>query len=228
MKYPRTFHLPDSPGLGDDDKRLPSLGSFAGKRVIATEKMDGEGTTMTRAATYPRSPDGRSHPSRNWMKAHHGRKARDIPPDWRISGEYMYARHSLAYTRAAGNPLSAFFLGFGVWDESNCLMEWDQTMEVFHLLDIVPVKVLYDGPFDPGLSSRLAQRLDPERQEGFVVRDAGRIPYPEGTAGEGKFLTGHAKWVRAKHVQTDRHWADAWRDEPEFRNELMQGVSPIP
>lgn len=228
MKYPRTYHLPDSPGLGSDDKRLPSLDIFAGRRVVATEKMDGEGTTMTREATYPRSPDGRSHPSRNWVKAHHARKAADIPADWRISGEYMYARHSLVYTRAAGNALPAFFLGFGVWDESNCLLDWDQTLEVFALLDIVPVKVLYDGPFSPDLSARLAQCLDPERQEGFVLRDAGRIAYPEGTAGEGKFLTGLAKWVREDHVQTDRHWANAWRDEPDFRNELIEGVSPFP
>lgn len=131
LKYPRTYHLPSSPGLQSDDRRLPSLAPFVGQRIVVTEKMDGEGTTMTRNKTYPRSPDGRYHPSRDWMRAYHGRKAHDIPPGWRISGEYLYARHSLPYTRAGGNALPGYFLGFGAWDESNILIGWDATLELF-------------------------------------------------------------------------------------------------
>lgn len=228
LKYPRTYHLPSSPGLMNDDRRLPSLDGLRSRRVIVTEKFDGEGTTMTRDKTYPRSVDGRYHPSRDWMKAHHARKAQDIPLGWRISGEYLYARHSIHYTRELGNALRAYFYGFGVWDESNVLIDWDQTMEMFALLDIEPVTVLYDGPYSDGLVESVAAALDTERQEGFVIRDAGRIAYPSGAGDAGRFFQSVAKWVRTGHVQTDEHWSVSWRNEPAYLNELKAGVSATP
>ena len=224
LKYPRTYHLPGSPGLQNDDRRLPSLAPFLGRRVIVTEKMDGEGATMTRAKTWPRSPDGRHHPSRDWMKAHHARMAQDIPEGWRISGEYMFARHSLAYTRAQGNALAGYFLGFGIWDEGNCLLDWDSTLEMLALLDIPAVPTLYDGRFDEKALAAIAASIDPLRQEGFVVRLADRIPYPDGQGDSGRFLAGVAKWVRRGHVQTDRHWMAG----PVVPNELREGLSCAP
>ena len=227
LKYPRTYHLPSSPGLASDDKRLPSTRVFEGRRVIVTEKMDGEGTSMTREATWPRSPDGRSHPSRNWIKAHHARKAFDIPDGWRISGEYMYARHSLPYTQERGNALPSFFLGFGVWDDSNRLMGWDRTVEVLQDLGFAMVPVLYDGPYSDRVIAEIAASIDPERQEGFVVRDADEMDYPGG-GGDGRFFEALAKWVRPRHHQTGAGWASAWRDEAQFRNELQAGLPTAP
>ena len=224
LKYPRTYHLAGSPGLQNDDRRLPSLEPFAGRRIIVTEKMDGEGTTMTRAKTYPRSPDGRHHPSRDWMKAHHARKAHDIPAGWRLSGEYMFARHSIAYTRALGNALPSYFLGFGIWDETNHLLDWDLTVEMFELLEIPTVPVLYDGPYGGAVLEAIAASIDPLRQEGFVVRIADRIAYPDGKGDAGRFFSTVAKWVRHGHVQTDQHWM-AGAIVP---NELQEGVSCAP
>lgn len=37
-KYPRTFHVPFSPGATNDDKVLKHLDAFAGKQVIVTGK----------------------------------------------------------------------------------------------------------------------------------------------------------------------------------------------
>ena len=45
-KYPRTYHVPWSPGTTSDDRLLKSVDQFVGKRVVVTEKMDGENTTM--------------------------------------------------------------------------------------------------------------------------------------------------------------------------------------
>lgn len=42
VKYQRTFHMPWSPGIHDDDKALPDMSKYVGKRVVVTEKMDGE------------------------------------------------------------------------------------------------------------------------------------------------------------------------------------------
>lgn len=232
LKYPRTYHLPQSPGLQNDDRRLPDISIFRGRRVVATEKYDGEGCTLTPTRTYPRSPDGRPHPSRGWVKAFHGRKGHDIPAGWRISGEYMYALHSIPYTRANGNALSSYFYGFGVWDETNTLLAFDHMLEILEMLDIVPVRVLYDGPYHDGLVDEIAATIDVTRQEGFVLRDADRIPYPSGPGDAGRFFGGHgvglAKWVRPRHVATDEHWMQAWRDQPGYVNELLPGIPPHP
>jgi hypothetical protein len=60
-KYPRTFHLPFSLAVSSDDKLLQSLDSFVGNRVIVTEKMDGENTSLySDGTTHARSID-RSH-----------------------------------------------------------------------------------------------------------------------------------------------------------------------
>src|SRR3546814_5141444 len=75
LKYPRTYHLPSSPGLQNDDRRLPRLDGYKGRVVVATEKMDGVGSTLTREKTYPRPPDRRPHPCRPWIKAYHSHKA---------------------------------------------------------------------------------------------------------------------------------------------------------
>jgi hypothetical protein len=224
LKYPRTYHLPQSPGLQNDDRRLPSLDVFRGKRVIVTEKYDGEGCTLNREKTYPRSPDGRPHPSRAWAKAFHGRKAHHIPDHWRLSGEYMYALHSIPYSNARGNALQSYFYGFGVWDETNTLLDWDHTIEMFELLDIVPVRQLYDGPYHDGLVDSIAAAIDTTRQEGFVLRIADRISYPSGSGDAGRFFQGVAKWVRPRHVATDEHWMRSWRNEPGYINELLPGI----
>jgi len=234
LKYPRTYHLPNSLSLQNDDRRIPSLLTYKGRRLRATEKLDGEGTTQTRTKTYPRSPDGRPHPSRNWMKAHHARKAHDIPEGWRISGEYMYALHSIPYTNANSNALRSYFYAFGVWNADNVLLGVDEADEIYQMLDMEPAPVLYDGPYYDGLIEELAAGIDPQRQEGFVLRDAGPIPYPEGRGDAGRFFSatadrpGLAKWVRSRHVATDEHWMSNWRDAPGFVNELLPGCSPVP
>ncbi len=42
VKYPRTHHLPWSPGIHADDRVLTDLSAFEGKMVVVTEKLDGE------------------------------------------------------------------------------------------------------------------------------------------------------------------------------------------
>ena len=68
VKYPRTPHLPWSPGASQDDVFSLDARHFEGQTVIITEKMDGENTTLYRDYLHARSVDGRHHPSRNWVK----------------------------------------------------------------------------------------------------------------------------------------------------------------
>ena len=67
-KYPKTLHLPWSSGLTGGDKVVPDVSVFYGKFVVATEKLDGENTTMTPERCHARSLDSNNHLSRNWVK----------------------------------------------------------------------------------------------------------------------------------------------------------------
>ncbi|WP_126223385.1 RNA ligase family protein [Burkholderia ambifaria] len=197
QKYPRTPHMPFSPGATLDDKTLRSLAHFRGEEVVITLKRDGENTSLYRDGFHAKSINSRHHPSRDWLAGWHARFAHEIPDGWRICGENLYARHSLAYT-----DLPSYFMGFSVWDETNTALAWDDTLEVFALLDIVPVPEVWRGLFDEAVLHRLVRELDTTQEEGLVMRRAGRIRFED-------FGRAYAKWVRADHVQTDEHWMHA-------------------
>lgn len=196
-KYPRTMHFPFSMSATADDKVLKSVDHFHGKEVVATMKMDGENTSLYRGGYHVRSLDSRHHPSRDWLKAFHNTFAHDIPEDWRVCGENLYARHSISY-----EELPSYFMGFSVWDETNTALSWDDSVEFMELLGVAPVQVLYRGPFDEALFRKMGKDWDGTKNEGFVVRLADAIAYED-------FATSVAKWVRPKHVTTDTHWMHA-------------------
>lgn len=192
FKYPRTRHLPWSPGAGRDDLFAEGIEPFIGQRVIVSEKMDGENTTLYSDHVHARSVDSRHHPSRNWVKALHGRIAFQIPEGWRLCGENLYAVHSIAY-----EALPSYFMLFSIWDAHNRCLDWDSTLEWADLLELRTVPVLYDGVFDQDWFDDFD--CDTATSEGYVVRLADRFDFDA-------FGTSVAKWVRDGHVQTDEHW----------------------
>lgn len=193
-KYPRTPHLPDSPGAHSDDVRLSHLLFKNGDPVVITEKMDGENTTIYRDYCHARSIDSAHHPSRAKIKALAARIGPLLPEGWRICGENLYARHSVAYEN-----LPADFLLFSVWDDQNRCLCWEESREWAQLLELSMVPILYEGPFTELAVKRCCEGLDLNRQEGLVVRNGGSFSYEA-------FTKNVAKWVRPGHVQTDEHW----------------------
>lgn len=194
VKYPRTPHLPWSPGATDDDRILHDLTPFEGKRVIGSKKMDGENTNMHRKGVYARSLDSVGGVDRDWVKQFWAGIAYNIPEGWRICGENLWARHSIHYT-----DLPSYFMGFSVWDDFNNCLDWDTTLEYFELFGITPVEVIYDGVWDEAAIRKLHTTLDPDKDEGFVIRLRDSFHYD-------RFGTSVAKYVRQGHVQTDKHW----------------------
>ena len=191
-KYPRTPHLPWSPGATSDD--VWSVAEFEGQSIVVTEKMDGENTTMYRDHIHARSIDSRHHESRSWVKAMHQRIAHMIPEGWRICGENCFAKHSIGY-----NDLPSYFMVFSIWDEHNTCLSWDDMLEWSQLLELDVVSTLYEGPWDEAGIRNLSSALDLEKQEGYVVRTRGGFAYEA-------FSLHLAKWVRANHVTSDKHW----------------------
>lgn len=123
-KYPRTAHLPWSEGKTSDDKTLKDCSQFEGKRVIVTEKMDGENTSIYKDYIHARSIDGRDHWSRSWVKNLQAKIGYEIPDQWRLCGENLYAKHSIGY-----KDLSSYFALFSIWNENNECLSWDETKE---------------------------------------------------------------------------------------------------
>lgn len=195
QKYPKTLHLPWSPGLQNDDRLMPledAISNFSGKEVIITEKLDGENTNLYTDYFHARSIDSRDHPSRSWVKGLHGRIAHLIPEGWRICGENVYARHSVFYEK-----LETYFYVFNIWNSDNACLSLSETLEWCELLGIQHVPILYQGEWDLDLVKNW--EIDLEKQEGYVVRNTDSFHFLD-------FQKNVAKYVRKGHIQTDQHW----------------------
>lgn len=195
VKYPRTYHAKWSQGINDDDRVIDSMDAFKNKRVIVTVKMDGENTSMYNDCIHARSVDGRSHPSRDWVKNLWSKIRYDIEDGWRICGENLFAQHSISYA-----DLPSYFMGFSIWDNFNKCLNWDDTQDYFKLLGIVSVPILYDGIYDEKIIRKLWDDKDWATHEGYVVRLADSFSYSQ-------FKYSCLKFVRKDHVQTTKHWA---------------------
>jgi len=196
FKYPRTFHIPQSPGATSDDKILKNLDQFKGKQIIITEKMDGENTTIySDGYMHARSIDGNNHPSRNWIKGNIVPLiANQVHESLRFCGENLYAQHSIPY-----DNLASYFQVFSTWSHELCC-HWDDTIEECNSLGLVTVPVLYDGIFNEDIINELISTIDFQKQEGFVIRLKNIFHIST-------FNNSVAKYVRKNHVVTDDHWA---------------------
>jgi hypothetical protein len=194
VKYPRTHHLPWSEGITDDDRVIKSTDMFEGKRVIVTQKMDGENFSGYTGYCHARSVDGRHHYTRDWAKNFWMSRSYNIPNGWRVCAENLYAEHSIPYKN-----LESYLLGFSIWDNDTCL-DWDSTKEWFELLEFPMVPVMYDDIYDEKTIRNLYDtKKDYDSIEGYVIRLADEFLYKD-------FKQSVAKFVRHNHVQTQKHW----------------------
>lgn len=192
-KYPSTYHLPWSKGVSNDDKLLKNADMFLNKPVIITEKMDGENTTIYSGGyCHARSLDSGYHESRTYVKKLAGEIGHLIPTGWRVCGENMYAKHSIAY-----NDLESYFLVFNVWDENNRCLTWRQTMDFCAKLGLKTVPVLFWGTWHDSVKFHL--NIDERKSEGYIIRIDDNFHFSN-------FSNNIAKYVRKNHVQTNEHW----------------------
>lgn len=216
VKYPRTFHLPWSPGMNRDDRQMTDVSIFEGQQVMICEKLDGENTTWYRDYLHARSLDSDSHPSRTWVKNLWAQKGYEIPEGWRVCGENMFAKHAIHYTNEKGNPLSTYFYMFSIWNEKNFCLSWDETEEWAELLGLTLVPILYKGVWDMDIINALNKQMEsnPDTIEGYVVRLSREYHYSE-------FRKVCGKYVRKNHVQNNHgHWSQ----QKIVKNELINGI----
>lgn len=179
------------------DKVLKDTHHFDGMNVVVTEKMDGENTTIYRNAYHARSLDSKHReyhsyllnrilPNMQWQ----------IPDNWRVCGEYLYAKHSIKY-----EALEDYFLAFSVWNDKNECLSWSDTYDFCYGADICcMVPILYEGLYSDEKIKELAQTVVERGGEGIVVRNWDSFRYED-------FNKNVAKYVRKGHVQTENHWS---------------------
>jgi len=212
VKYPRTYHLPWSPGMNRDDRMMGDVSVFEGQHVMICEKLDGENTTWHPYHMHARSINTDSHPSRNWVKDLHARKGWQIPERWRVCGENLYAKHAIHYSKENGNALKSFFYMFSIWDDRNVCLSWKETKEWAELLELELVPVYYEGIWDMNVIEELNKKMErnPNTIEGYVVRLSREYHYSE-------FRNVCGKYVRRDHVNNNH---GHWMQQKIIRNEL--------
>ena len=201
-KHPRTYHLPFSGGATDDDKTLSEQeledSLLAESEVVVLLKLDGENFNGYRDGCHARSIDSRHHASRDWAKRRWNEVKHNLPEGWKVSAENMRAVHTIEYS-----DLPSYLMVFAIWDENRNCLGFDRTLEWCELLGLHHVPILYKGPYDLERLRAIANELDPEKQEGFVVRVSSDFHYDD-------FSTCVAKYVcpefREKLEDTDEHW----------------------
>ena len=213
MKYPRTYHLPWSPGATSDDKRLQDgwFDFYKGKEVVFTEKLDGENTAMTHYDVYARSHGAptRSPWSRNLWDPSDGlywKIKQSIGLNETVYGENLYGEHSIHY-----DCLSDYWHMFAA-NDGNVWYSWDDVAEFAKMLNVPHVPLLHHCVLhQEGEVKEIIDELMKHTsfyglcgREGIVMRvvDSFRID---------EFPNYVCKYVRANHVQTDEHWTKNWK-----------------
>lgn len=205
-KYPRTYHLPWSPGATSDDKISKSTNNLIGIDIVITEKLDGSNTSMVNNGVYARSHAAfTTSPWSVKVRQLHSILKRDIPKDMFLFGENMEGIHSIEYSKLT----SPFYL-FGIRD-NNVWIPWNYVKEWAYLLNIPTVPILFEGKVNTFEELKsLVEELTKKKSvlggelEGVVVRTSGNFHNDD-------FKDNVQKWVRKNHVQTDEHWTRNWK-----------------
>jgi hypothetical protein len=206
-KYPRTFHLPFSLGTTSDDRIATDVSSILNKKIVITEKLDGENRAITKGGIYARShADYTRNPwaQKSWELWN--KIGKDIPENMTLFGEDVYAIHSIEY-----HNLKNFFYLFGIKDD-DVWLSWDDVKENAYLLDLETVPELFVGEFETELELKdkilelvaKPSHMGSTIMEGCVIRIYDQFDDID-------FSTSVFKWVREKHVRTDAHWSRNWK-----------------
>lgn len=202
MKYPRTFHVPFSPGGTNDDKRIIDCSNFIGKKIVISEKLDGSNCCLKKEGVFARSHNKiATHPSFDYMKQLHSQIKYKLTDNAETFGEYCYAVHSITY-----KELPSYFFMFGVLINQKTWASYDDVLLIADDLGLAVAPELFRGVFnsEKELQNKIEELCSQTsifggEREGCVIRIEDEFPNED-------FSKNVAKWVRKDHVQTDEHW----------------------
>lgn len=206
-KYPKTYHLPFSEGLQNDDRCVTdeAYEVFKSFNVVISEKMDGENSSVYTNNFHARSLDSNNHSSRNWIKGYVANFQWRIPIDWRFVFENCFAAHTIVY-----EDLSTYAFLLNIWNANNECLSWEDTKHWVKDFDLITPHIYYEGPYDEKIIKDIWVSLDKTKVEGLVVRNIDSFHYKD-------FQSNVLKLVRKGHVQTD---SIHWLSKPVISNKL--------
>jgi hypothetical protein len=205
-KYNRTYHLPWSKGATNDDKIATDISYLIKSPIIITEKIDGSNTSLEYNGCFARTHSGPpTHQSFDGLKALHASVKYKIPEGIQLFGEWVFAKHSIAY-----DALPGYFLLFNVRDLTSRTPFWSSWEEVemwAEEIEVPTVPVLFKGIVSSEEELKELTEsfmIEPSKcggiREGVVVRVASGFL-------DSEFSTHVAKMVRANHVSLNNdHW----------------------
>jgi hypothetical protein len=219
IKYPRTYHLPFSPGTTKDDKKLQGdwFSFYKDKEIIVSEKLDGENTTLCQEGVFARSHATPTHSPWSvnlWGENGLYWKVKPfIGKDEYIVGENLYGVHSIEYDK-----LTNYFHLFAAHDNERWY-SWDEIRELSKILEIPTVPFVTVRATSEEYIERLINELMMlpsaygKTKEGIVIRVADSFKLDD-------FPNYVCKWVRPNHVQTDEHWTKNWHKATLITNNI--------
>ncbi len=203
MKFPRTYHLPWSPGATSDDKILSQaeIEGFLNTPLVITEKLDGENQCWTDMTWHLRSESSntggilRSKSKAKWAEIRYLIPAHEF---WFI--EDISNQHSIEY-----QDHSHEFYIIAIWNQKEGLFEsYDRACQAAETVGLGVVPLIGKASFSSLDALKIytnTEAIQPSRlggeREGLVCRIDQSLP---------GWSSYSAKWVRANHVTTDTHW----------------------
>jgi hypothetical protein len=136
-KYPKTPHLPFSPGVFSDDITLDSkhCNQFLNKEVVITEKLDGGNCQLHQGKGFPlflfnsvyarTNSKEATHESFGPIKQLYSSFSWNVPDDLALYGENMVGIHSIEYS-----GLENYFYLFGALKDGKEWTSWDEIVKM--------------------------------------------------------------------------------------------------
>jgi len=193
-KYPQTPHLPWSNGIEDDDKVVNDLNIWKGREIIVTEKLDGEHLTVKDNDLYLQYrilAPGFDDDLIKYVSTIQKR----IPAECTLQGEYLLVPHSIEY-KGLNSKLMFYFAQY-----KDSFLDWDLTDELFRLIKVRSIPILYRGKFDMYFLEKLSEQCDMNPQtEGFVIRNAESFKRADFALNVAKYVRKDFKQVKIRDL----------------------------
>lgn len=206
MKFPRTYHLPYSPGKTSDDKAHSVAHietNFLGKLLYITEKLDGECQYWDNASYHLRSESSTGDYLRSRSKSKWASIAYKIPSHIGLYIEDISNEHSIRYV----NKDNPFYLIAAFDKESKHLFSYEylEQLACAYTLQVIP---LLGKQFISSYTDLEESVVTTTSNSSTLGGDLeGVVLYPKL---DNVLISGWsdntAKWVRKDHVKTTEHW----------------------
>jgi len=240
MKYPHTPYLPFSPSADEKDVResgYMDIRCLLNKPLHISIKMDGSNILLTRNNIAARNGYDATGKSFDMAKQTHSMFKHLIPEDEMWFGEWLYAKHSIHYIENL--KLTNYLQLFGIYNKKTHMWAGitdihDRVSEVIIETDITPPLAV--GVNIPEKAPSISDILNGKsvytnekdlKNELIKIGNSAVKGGHEGIIVRNMYPFHHSRWneniakfVRANHIQTNKHWSRG----PITRNEIMENV----